>query len=65
MQKNRIYGFNHSMDNSGHIFVLVHSKTSIIINRPGIAGAVLQTPSSLINSLSDDLWNYLSIQPGC
>ena len=33
------------------------------VHRPGIAGAVLQTPSLLINSfvktLSDPLWKYL------
>ena len=26
-----------------------------VVNRPGVAGAVLQTPSSLINSLIDSL----------
>ena len=29
----------------------MEKKTSIIINRPGVAGAVLQTPSLLNNSL--------------
>ena len=30
-----------------------------IINRPGVAGAVLQTPSWLIKSVTDPLWKYL------
>ena len=34
-------------------------KCSHIINRPGVAGAVLQTPSLLIKTLTDDLWKYL------
>ena len=29
-----------------------------IINRPGVAGAVLQTPSSLIHSLSQNSFSY-------
>ena len=31
----------------------------IIINRPGVAGAVLQSPPSVINWLSDGLWKYI------
>ena len=31
----------------------------LIINRPGVAGAVLQTPQSLIKSVSNPLWKYL------
>ena len=30
-----------------------------IFNRPGVAGAVLQSPPSLIDSVSDGLWKYI------
>ena len=30
-----------------------------VVNRPGVAGAVLQSPPSLIDSLSHGLWKYL------
>ena len=30
-----------------------------VINRPGVAGAVLQSPPSLTHSLSHGLWKYI------
>ena len=30
-----------------------------VFNRPGVAGAVLQTPPSLIKSLIHGLWKYI------
>ena len=33
--------------------VVVHLNLVVVVNRPGVAGAVLQTALSLINSLSD------------
>ena len=37
------------------IHLHVYSRSRLMINRPGVAGAVLQTHSSLINSLIDSL----------
>ena len=34
---------------------------SVIFNRPGVAGAVLQTPSSLINSVRESVSLFLPI----
>ena len=35
------------------------SINTVIINRPGVAGAVLQTPPSFIDSVRNTLWKYL------
>ena len=34
---------------------IIHFETHIVINRPGVAGAVLQSPPSLIHSLINQL----------
>ena len=48
-----------------HIIILYyfHGGSSTLVNRPGVAGAVLQSPpwltDWLINCLSDGLWKYI------
>ena len=48
-------------------FVFPSSDVAIrhMTNRPGVAGAVLQTALLLINSVSDGLWKYIqnSVNP--